>query len=177
MKHALSILILLANFAVTAQENTSSIGVSGGYATNGYGGIINYNYSLNENGYLFVAGTISLSEDEQDIFTIPYETFGFNLGYFYRVYKDRFGRSTLSIGGGGRAAYQRINEGEETLSTGAIVNSESKFIHGAFVGAEFDFKLNDTFAIYATAIESYHSNSDIGSFSFYGGIGLKYLIY
>ncbi len=175
MKKLLFLVLLLP--CITIAQNTAHIGVSGGYAVNGFAMLVNYNHPLSEVSYLQGGVYVSFSKDTQTDFEIPYSDFTVNLGYYHDVYQSNLRSFKISIGGGAVGGYELVNNGDDQLDNGAFINSESKLIYGAFVGAELDFVLNEEISIYVTTNEYYHVNSDLGSFAFYGGIGLKYYLF
>lgn len=168
------LLLLLLPVVSSAQE--SSFSVSGGYTIDGFGGMAEYYYGLNENSDLHAALFASFSEDEEQGITIPYKDISLNVGYFYRIVRDRYDRFFISIGGGGLVGYEIINGGNDKLENGALINGKNNLIYGGYVGAEINYYLSDTVALVGVVNEFYHFNSDLGNNLFYGGLGLKFTL-
>lgn len=171
---------LLAGLPLLTLAQTSHLGVSGGYAENGFAFLVNYNYGLTESSYLQAGAYGSFAKSiqtDQVEYEIPYSDFSLNIGYYQDVFRNRTKQFKVSIGGGGVAGYELVNGGDSELETGALVEAENQFIYGAFAGVEVDIVLNDAISIYGAVNEYYHLNSDLGNFVFYGGVGIKYYIF
>jgi hypothetical protein len=108
---------------------------------------------------------------------VPYNDLSLNIGYYYKILQDRYNRFHLSLGLGGLVGYEILNNGDNELPNGAVIDGESRLIYGGFVGGEAEYALSDTFSLILVATEFYHVNSDIGNTSFYGGLGVKYTLY
>tara|TARA_R110002111_G_scaffold210331_5_gene274110 strand:- start:371 stop:916 length:546 start_codon:yes stop_codon:yes gene_type:complete len=179
-KALLNFVLFFTVLVVSAQrgENyASSIGVSAGYVEDGLGFMATYNYHLNRKTYAQLNVFVAIAEDK-GTFEIPYNIFTVQPGYFIKVWEQpSFKRYTLNIGGGGVIGYESINNGNNTLYTGAIIDAESQLIYGVFVGLEGEIILGNNFTILIKANEYYHANSDIGKFYPYAGIGLRYFLF
>lgn len=170
---------------LSAQFNSnysSSIGVTGGYAEDGVGLLLTYNYHILTNrrkvNYAQVGILGTIAEDKEGRYDIPYNIFTVNPGYFFNIYEQpRWSKIFVYIGGGGVIGYEVFNNGNNELDNGAVIDGKSQFIYGAFVGAEFEYMISDSWRFIIKANEYYHANSDVGNYYFFGGIGIRYLLF
>ena len=172
--------VCFAVLSATAQREgnyASSIGVSAGYVEDGYGIIAAYNHHTTRKQYAQLNLFVAIAEDK-GTFDIPYNIFSAHLGYFFKVWEQpSFKKLGLNLGGGGVLGYESINNGDNTLETGAVINGESQFIYGLYVGAEAEIILGDSFTIIIKANEYYHINSDVGEFYPFAGLGFRYFLF
>ena len=155
----------------------SSVGLSGGYVEDGYGIIATYNYHLSRNDYAQLSVLVAIAED-RGTFNIPYNVFTIQPGYFFKLLEQKtFKKYALNIGGGGGFGYEAINNGNNSLPTGAEIDGKSQFIYGAFIGVEGEIVVGNSLSILIKANEYYHANSDVGNFYPYAGIGLRYFLF
>lgn len=162
---------------LSAQNYASSLELSGGIVEDGYGIHVGYNYYLNRFKYIQGAAFLSFAEDNQQEFSVPYNNFTLNIGYFHTIIEALNRKFTASLGAGPVAGYEIINNGQQELSTGALVGNSSEFIYGGFVGAELDFYVTESFSIIGKVNQYYHPSSDLGQFAFFGGIGIRYILF
>lgn len=175
-KILLSFLLICLVQEIRSQDH-SGVEITGGYAQNGFGVSIGYNYYTNRQDYLQAAILYTNSKETYMDIDIPYNLFTFNGAYFFKILSNYSRSLNLSLGGGGVAGYEIVNKGENELTTGALILDKSNFIYGAFAGIELDIYMADELSILLKANEYYHFNSDLGELTPYIGIGLKYLIY
>jgi hypothetical protein len=168
---------LLGGQHLKAQNYASSLELSSGIVEDGYGINAGYNYYLNRFRYIQGAVFLSFAEDNQQGFSVPYNNFTLNIGYFNNIIEALNRKFTASLGAGPVVGYEIINNGEQELSTGALVNNSSEFIYGGFVGAELDLYLSESFSIIGKANQYYHPSSDLGQFAFFGGVGIRYILF
>lgn len=155
----------------------SSIGLSSGYAEDGFGIMATYNYHLDRSSYAQLSIFAAIAEDKGD-YDIPYNIFTVQPGYFLKVWEQpNFRRYALNIGGGGVIGYEVINNGNNTLDTGAVIDGKSRFIYGIYAGVEWEMILGNDLSLLIKANEYYHINSDVGNFYPYVGIGLRYFLF
>ncbi len=179
MKNLITIgAIILCSLGFSQEGNyASSIGISSGYAEDGFGIMATYNYHLNRSRYAHLSVFAVVAEDKGS-FTIPYNIFTVQPGYFFKVLEQRTFKSyALNLGGGAIIGYEVINKGNSLLETGAIIDASSKFIYGVYVGLEGELTLSNDFSLLVKANEYYHANSDVGNFYPYAGIGLRYFLF
>lgn len=181
MKNYLQIplIILLGTISAFSQSGNyaSSVGISGGYAEDGFGVMATYNYHLNRNRYAQLSVFAAIAEDK-GTFNIPYNIFTVQPGYFIKVWEQKnFKKYALNVGGGAIFGYEVINNGNSLLETGAIIDAKSQFIYGVFLGIEGEITLSNDFSLLLKANEYYHVNSDVGNFYPYAGIGLRYFLF
>ena len=179
MKYLTKIKILAFLTAITSNYSLAQDGaasVSLGVTQEGLGSILSYNYYVDKYHSDFVQGSILITNSKykynSDI-KIPYNEFTFNIGYFKSVFKNRTEAFKVSVGIGAVGGYEAINNGENELTNGAVLETKSGFIYGAFIGLDTDIYLNDKFSFIVKANEYYHVNSDLGNFIPYAGIGLR----
>lgn len=181
MKNPLIILLLFISFNSYSQYGkfASSLGVSSGYVEDGLGVMFTYNNHMDRRSYIQVSilGTSSVDK-VKDLYEIPYNVFTLQPGYFYRFYESRYKKNfSAFVGGGALLGYEIINNGENTLDNGAIINAKSQFLYGGFVGVEAEYVLSDSFSLLFKANQYYHANSDVGKLFPYVGIGIRYFMY
>ncbi|RKN83468.1 conjugal transfer protein TraO [Ulvibacterium marinum] len=174
----LLIALLLTAFGYSQGSNyASSVGLSGGYAEDGFGIMATYNYHLNRNRYAQLSVFAAIAEDKGS-FDIPYNIFTVQPGYFIKVWEQKnFKKYAVNVGGGAIIGYEVINNGNSLLETGAIIDAKSQFIYGVLVGLEGEITLSNDFSLLIKANEYYHINSDVGQFYPYAGLGLRYFLF
>ena len=175
---AIILFIIFAAFGYSQNGNyASSIGLSGGYAEDGFGIMGTYNYHLNRNRYAQLSIFAAIAEDK-GTFNIPYNIFTVQPGYFIKVWEQKnFKKYALNFGGGAIIGYEIINNGNSLLETGAVLEARSQFIYGAYLGLEGEITLSNDFSVLIKANEYYHANSEVGNFYPYAGIGLRYFLF
>lgn len=179
MKTTISIIVFFFSTMAFSQNGNyaSSVGISGGYAEDGFGIMATYNYHLNRNRYAQLSVFVAIAEDKGS-FDIPYNIFTVQPGYFIKVWEQKnFKKYGVNLGGGGIFGYEVINNGNSLLSNGAILDTKSQFIYGIFIGVEGEIALSNDFSLLVKANEYYHINSDVGKFYPYAGIGLRYFLF
>lgn len=176
MKQITLLIFSLFAFMHLSGQN-SSASITGGYTTNGVAFMGNYNFDLNSNSYIHTSGSYGISTSKVNQYEIDYNTLFLNIGYYYNIHRSLNRRFTISLGGGGLIGYEDINNGNEALETGAIVNADSTTIYGAFIGADTSYSISDYLSLALIIKEDYHINSDLGNFNFYSGVGLRYNFY
>ena len=147
MKNLITIgAIILCSLGFSQKANyASSIGISSGYAEDGFGIMATYNYHLNRNRYAQLSVFVAIAEDK-GTFEIPYNIFTVQPGYFFKVLEQRtFKGYALNVGGGAIIGYEVINNGNSLLETGAVIDAKSQFIYGAYVGLEGELTLEQRF--------------------------------
>lgn len=170
----LLILFLISSNVSVAQDGAASISL--GVTQEGFGSILSYNYYVDSYHSDFVQGSVLITNStykyNSDI-KIPYNEFTFNIGYFKSVFKNRTEAFKVSVGLGVVGGYEAINNGENELSNGAVLETKSGFIYGAFAGLDTDIYMTDKISFIIKANEYYHVNSSLGNFIPYAGIGLR----
>lgn len=178
-RHICTVMILLFILKVTAQRQRpeeSSLGLYTGTTVNGYGALANYNYHVKRNSFIQGGLYFSFNEEKTDNtnITIPFNIFSFQLGYLQSSYLSKLDDFKISYGAGGLLGYEVINNGKEELSTGALIVDETQFILGFFGTIELEYSLNDDWSIIGKYNQYYHINSDLGEFTPFIGIGLRF---
>jgi hypothetical protein len=179
MRIRITVLVLFLSLGSYCQSGNyaSSVGISGGYAEDGFGLMATYNYHLDRKGYAQLSVFAAIAEDKGS-FDIPYNIFTVQPGYFIKVWEQKnFKTFVLNLGGGGIIGYEVINDGNSILPNGAILDAKSRFIYGVFVGLEGEINLSNNFSVLIKANEYYHINSDVGQLYPYVGLGLRYFLF
>lgn len=166
-------------FAQAQRGFAASVGLSGGYTEDGYAALFNYNYHNGRYSYIQVGVFASFSVDKETVgYEIPYNIFNLQPGYYYRVLQTNgFKPLSLYLGGGAVLGYEILNNGNNELPNGALIDAKSQFIYGGFAGAEADYAFSDSFSVVFKATEYYHINSEVGNWYPYFAVGLRYYIY
>lgn len=171
--------IFFISFSSYAQRQSTTLALLGGYSDSGFGAMINYNYFISQR--TFVQGSAYFSSNKAQIkgrdYKLPYNNFTINAGYFGEVYGTSRETFHINLGGGGIGGYEVINRGSNTLESGALILDKSKFIYGVYASAEFVVYINNNLSFITKLNEFYHVNSDLGNFTFFGGVGIRYYIY
>lgn len=160
-----------------SQNQSTAIGLFGGYSENGAAALLNYNYYTNRENFIQGGIYYSVNKIEKNGFEIPFNIFTLNVGYFDNIYTSLRKNIKVNIGGGPVVGYEVLNNGDNTLDSGAQILDKSQFIYGGFLSAEIDLYLSNDFSFIIKANEYYHVNSDIGQFTLFAGIGFRYFIY
>lgn len=186
MKNITLIILLFLCFAykASAQNYASSIGVTAGYSQEGVGALVNFNYyvdrfaAVQAGVFTSFANDTSFENNKGEKVKIPYYLFSFQGGYFRQMWLSRNYRFQWSLLGGGLIGYEIVNNGDDTLDSGELVMSKSAFIYGGYVGTEIEYLFrNDDWALVAKIHQQFHLNSDLGNFSPYFGVGMRYFLF
>ncbi|CAH8295946.1 conjugative transposon protein TraO [Mariniflexile fucanivorans] len=174
MNKTFCIVIMLAVQSVVFSQ--VSFGISGGYATNGFGAHASYNYDLNDSGYFQINLLATDNKDKKETLDVPYRTIGLNAAYFYNLFKSYNNRFVTSIGAGASGGYEIINNGNNILENGSVIVGNSSIVYGGVIGSEIKYYLSDTVALLGVHNTNLYVNSDLGVASFYMGLGIKFYI-
>lgn len=157
----------------------TSVGLSAGYTEDGYAGLFNYNYHNGRSSYIHVGLFASFSVDKETVgYEIPYNIFNIQPGYYFRIMQSQgFKPVSLYLGGGGILGYEILNNGNNELPNGALIDAKSQFLYGGFAGLELDYAFSDDWSFVVKANEYYHVNSDVGNWYPYIAVGLRYYLY
>ena len=82
----------------------------------------------------------------------------------------------VNISAGGLFGYETVNKGDKNLSNGALIKSKPGFIYGAYLGLDLEYSINDQLSAVLKANEYYHSNSTLGEFLPFIGLGVRYYV-
>lgn len=179
MKKQFYFIMLFFTITLSIQSQilvNNSVDLTGGYTPDGFAGNANFNIIFEES-YAKLGIYFSASENKtSNGYDIPYNIFAINGGYFIPVYKSNNERMGLSAGAGVSVGYEVVNKGNKELENGAIIQSNSNFIYGGFVGADLEYGLTPNFYILTNVKEYYHLNSDLGAATLYAGLGIKFYI-
>ena len=175
MKRFLIFIIVVMPFCMNAQDN--SIGVTGGYTTNGIGVLASFNLAIKDNSYIQFGGYFSKAEDNAGDFVIPYNNASFNVGYFHNIISSIEGKFNIAIGAGPIVGYEIVNDGQSEFSSGAVIDGENQVIYGGYAGVDMRIYVSDKISIAAIVNQYYHEGSDLGRAVFYSGLGFRYHIF
>jgi len=170
-------LTLFNTLELRAQNSSSTIGLAGGYAQDGYAITLNYNYYVNRRDYVQAAIYASFSRQTEKEIVIPYDIFTTNIGYFRQIYVSNRETFNINIGLGGLVGYEVINNGKNRLETGALITSKSTFIYGGFASLELEMPISNHWSFIAKYNQFYHINSDLGEFTLFAGGGFRYFLF
>lgn len=177
-KYYLLIVVLSCTYFLSAQGNyNSALSGSIGYAQDGIGFDMSYNFNLNRYEFIQTSLMATFADKKYKSYLIPADIYTANVGYFSNIFGSRRNFLKSSLGGGALFGYEDINSKNKILENGALLLSESKFIYGFFVAFETDFYISDYYSFILKFQESYHVNSDAGKFMPYVSVGLRYFIY
>ncbi len=171
------ILIVFVSISINAQSHKFALSFTGGYVQDGFGGMATLDYKTNEFDFLQFNLQGSFSQLEFGDIDIPVSTYALNVGYFFDVIRNNSRTFALSLGAGGTAGYEIVNNGDETLENNQVLDiSTGKAVFGAYAGLDADIFLIPTIAINLKANQVYHVNSDVGELTPYFGLGIKLIV-
>ncbi|UOY05760.1 conjugal transfer protein TraO [Muricauda sp. SCSIO 64092] len=165
-------------FYAQSQNHSSAIEFLGGYSPHGIGIALNYDHHTSRTG--FVQGGIYYSSNKAEVkesLKVSYNTFNVNIGYITNIYTSRLESIKLNIGGGGLIGYEEVNHGNGLLENGALLLDRSKFIYGGLALIELDIYINNDIGLVLRFSEYYHVNSDLGAFTLFAGVGVRYFLF
>ncbi len=166
------------NGSLNAQGYAASIGFSGGYAEDGLGANVSFNHHLNRYSFVQVALFGASGTERFGSLDIPYQIVAIQPGYFKRIALIDVKRPIGAyIGGGVLGGYELLNNGENILETGAVLEANSKFIYGGFIGVEIEYPFTEEISVSFKATEHFHINSDIGKIYPFVGLGMRFYLY
>ncbi|MDC6367207.1 MULTISPECIES: conjugal transfer protein TraO [Flavobacteriaceae] len=179
MKNKLNFLTLIALLGVAftghAQRSKSAFGVSGGYVPDGFGIEASFNHYHNRTDFIKIATLATLANEPFDAdLEIPYQNYLLNAGYYTALMQSPSSGMTFAVGAGISFGYESINNGEQQLSNGSVILSESGFVYGLTAGADYDVFLSSSISLFVPINFIYQFNSDMGNNLIYGGLGLRY---
>lgn len=170
-------LTLFGKLELRAQYPTSSVGFVGGYAEDGYGMTLNFNYYVSRTDYVQGAVYASFSKENQRQFEIPFDIFTTNFGYYKRVYGSLRETYIINLGVGAVMGYEVVNNGVSLLNNGAIIDSKTNFIYGAFGSVELEIPVTNKWSFLAKYNQFYHKNSDLGELTLFVGGGIRFFLF
>lgn len=104
---------------------------------------------------------------------VPIEVFTGQIGATKKVNFLSSNSLTTAIVGGASVGVEILNNGRTELSNGTILNEDSGFIYGGYLGIQSNFKISQKWDLVARYNGFLH-NSDIASNKFILGLGLGY---
>ena len=171
------ITMILGCFSSKAQSYSDAFTVNIGAVQDGLGGVISYNYFLDRHDFIDAGVLLTAANFKYvDGIKIPYNDFTFNLGYSKNVFWNYKNTLNVNISAGGLFGYETVNKGDKNLSNGALIKSKPGFIYGAYLGLDLEYSINDQLSAVLKANEYYHSNSTLGEFLPFIGLGVRYYV-
>ena len=170
-------LVLFSKLELRAQYPTSSVGFVGGYAEDGFGLTLNFNYYVSRTDYVQGAVYASFSKEKQRQFEIPYDIFTTNFGYYKQIFTSHRETYIVNAGLGLVMGYEVVNNGVSLLNTGATIEDKTNFIYGAFGSVELEIPVTNKWSFMAKYSQFYHKNSDLGELTMFAGGGIRYFLF
>lgn len=171
------ITMILGCFSSKAQSYSDAFTVNIGAVQDGLGGVISYNYFLDRHDFIDAGVLLTAANFKYvDGIKIPYNDFTLNLGYSKNVFWNYKNTLNVNISAGGLFGYETVNKGDKNLSNGALIESKPGFIYGAYLGLDLEYSINDQLSAVLKANEYYHSNSTLGEFLPFIGLGVRYYV-
>ncbi len=155
------------NIAVTA---------TGGMAQEGTGGMIALDYKINRYDFVQFGVSTTFSDFPFEETSVPINAYSFNTGFFYDLFRNNSRIIAVAIGAGGVAGYEIINNDDQEVEGGRILNIKNKFIYGPYAGIDIDIFITQIISLTIKTYEFYHINSDIGNLTPYIGAGIKLIV-
>ncbi|SDE23023.1 Conjugative transposon protein TraO [Pricia antarctica] len=168
--------LILFLFPVLAQSQSYSntVSVNAGIFGEGYGGEITYNTNLSQITFTQIGLDVSMATFNFEKTSVPYSSFTVSYSYFLTVYSRNRKMQSLSIGGGGIAGYELVNNGNGDISNIVSLDGNSKFIYGGMATIDLDIIVSEHISFVVKSSQFYHVNSDFGKFTNFSGVGLRY---
>ncbi|WP_421805756.1 conjugal transfer protein TraO [Flagellimonas sp.] len=163
------------SYLVSAQRSKTALGVSAGYVPEGYAVEASFNYYNNLTDFIKTGVMVSFSNEllETNI-EVPYNNYLVNVGYFTKLVQSPQSGFSAALGGGISLGYEYINNGENILSDGSVLLSQSGFVYGLMGGVDLDIFLSSSLSMFLPANFIYQFNSDMGNSIIYAGLGVRY---
>jgi len=178
-KFFIKLLLLLTFCLITLNNNLHaqsdpSINLLAGYTQNGIGVNLNYNHFIDRDK--FIQGGIYYSKSilKDDNIEVPFANLMFNVGLFYDILAYRGSSFKFSIGGGATFGSEIVNNGDNELDNGIILEDRSKIIYGGYLSGELEVSITYDLILLLKANEYYHANSDLGKLIPFFGAGIRY---
>jgi hypothetical protein len=168
--------LLIASLGYS-QTYKNAFNVSIGATEDGYGAMLSHNHFVNEDNSIVASILVTDAKYKIGGDKIGYNDITLNLGYSFPLYLTRNKSFGIVLETGGLLGYEIVNGNKDSnLSNGSVILDKSKFIYGAYVGANFDQMINDRTTLFIKVNEFYHANSGLGKWLPFAGIGLRYYI-
>ncbi len=171
-------LVMLVPYIGIAQSYEHTITGSGGLFGQGYGGEFSVNYNISETSFIQGAFFVSIDtyqEGNQETIDIPYSNYNAVVSYFTTLWSTPRRFYVLSGGLGPVIGYESINNGNQEISdVVSIEGGESKVLFGAAGSLEFDMLISEQYSLIFRTTQFYHLNSEIGNFTNFSGLGIRY---
>lgn len=169
-------LLAIGGLSKTYSQNYKhAFGINFGATQDGIGTMLNYNYFTN--GDNSIAAFILITDAKYNVNgnEIGYNDLTLNLGYSTPLYLTQNNRFSAILGAGGVIGYEIINKNKKTaLTNGTLILEDSKIIYGAYAGLDIDYLINNRMTVFVKANQFYHTNSNLGKFVPFAGLGLRY---
>lgn len=179
MKNQLkTILVIIILFPFWLHSQTQEgVGLNAGYTDGGFGALAGYSIYPDRYQFFEISAYFGFSKDKFKGNEIPYSVYSVNVGYYNRVFNSRARNFNLFVGGGPLLGYEIVNNGDKFLDNGAIIEAESKFLYGGYIGLEGELIITYDFSLTVKAMEFWHPSSDLGKFTPFISLGFRYIIF
>lgn len=172
MKHFLLLLILFTvtqSFGQRHLKGQKTIDLLIGKTIPGYYTEANYGMLISSNSYLKFGGGAEVGE----LTGVNYTSMFLNAGYYHLLYE--LNQTFFFKGGAG------LTGTLDLLHGGLIENNpqhlDNHFNYGLFLGVEVDSFINDHWAITTNIRQNFLLTDEPGTLVFYGGVGVKYVMF
>lgn len=167
-------LLMLGFISCYSQNERNPIGAIIGFAKDGYGAMVTYNYSLQGRKSMIVSALFTDATYSAEVDKIKYSDITLSLGYSFPLNLSKRRKLIADFDAGGVLGYELYRNENYDLSRGKIVPDNSEVIYGAYVGLGIDYLISKRTYFFIKANGYYHANSDLNTFVPFAGIGLKY---
>jgi len=172
----LSVLIILSYTKGYSQNHAVAVNI--GLLTDGYGGLINYNYFIGEHKY-FELGVL-YSETVPNYFTneirVDSELVALNIGYSTNALISADESINLNVDWHAIIGNELINNTNGTTINNLIIEDKSALIFGLGIGLEAEAQVYKNCSITLKATKYFYYNSNLAGTIGFLGLGLKYYI-
>ena len=182
MKKVLVLCLMFSTMLGFSQYYDNGISATGFANGDDFNAQLNYSHRVfNYFDFIDVGVQVSSNTFELGSIEVPSNLIALNAAFYYDVirnnrrfyYRNAF---AITIGGGIQIGQESLDLSNIPLEEDESFNiEEDTIVFGPFVSANFDFYLNSFFAIAIRLSETYHVNSEVGNFSPYVGIGVKFV--
>lgn len=170
------VLLTVILFSYATAQN-AAVGLTAGYTGNGIGIDANYNHHLTQESKIQAGVFFSSFTDGFRGEKMTHTIATVNGNYTYTAWSNPRRTLLLGIGAGVVFGFEQVNDGNQELSSGALIIDESQFIYGLNGSVDAEITLATNWSVVAQFTEYYHINSELGNFMPYAGVGLRYFLF
>jgi hypothetical protein len=132
-------------------------------------------YTFKKNRWFLNTGYLQRNYAEE-IGYVPVAQFTAGAGYYLRLMSDYSQSAVLSAGAAGLMGYETVNWNKKLLPNGATLTNGDNFIYGFEVCIEFEYYIDDRYALLASVKHRGCGGSSVRMFHTLFGIGIKYIL-